>query len=310
MHHWTTDAFAPDQSFDAWRGALCDTHLPWQLNRPARRPFRAELRAIEAGPLSIVTCRCDPCAGFRDARVMRGGEDDRYGVLIVTSGRERVRQGDTACDLGPGSVLIWDAARPISFEVLEPLEKCTLFLSKDRLHQMTGSSRLPLGPLDSTRGFGALLASRAAALSGLLGDFDAGGGARLGQSLAQDLIEATGAKGRAEPPHQTMLRRIARIIETGFSEPDFGPAEIAGRAGVSLRYLHLLFRDEGETVGARLLRLRLEAIRADLSDPRLARASVTQIGFARGFSSAAHLSRAFRARFGMSPSEWRKDRNP
>lgn len=307
MLHWTTDRAAPRDRFEAWRGALCDTHLPWQLHRPARGPFRAELRAMEAGALGIVTCRCDPCAGYRDRRTVRGGEDDRYGVLVVTRGRERVRQGEISCELGPGSAMIWDAGQPAEFEVLEPLSKCTLFLSKDRVHAMTGSSRLPLGPLDSARGFGALLAGRVAALEALMEDFDGASGERLGLSLAQDVIEAAGLSARVEPPRQTLLRRIARIIETGLSDPDLGPAEVAVRAGVSTRYLHLLFRDEGETCGARILRLRLEAVAADLRDPRLGEASVTQIGFSRGFSSAAHLSRAFRARFGTSPSDWRRE---
>jgi AraC-like DNA-binding protein len=40
-------------------------------------------------------------------------------------------------------------------------------------------------------------------------------------------------------------------------------------------------------------------------DRRRDAVSITEIAFERGFSHPAHFSRAFRARFGMAPSDWR-----
>ena len=165
MTDWSTERFAPDARFDAWRGALNDTHLPWAISPTRPQPFAAGLQALDTEMLKIVQCHCDPCTGSRDPRTIRGGDDGVYGVLMVRSGRERVTQGDVAVEMGPGSTLIWDASLPIRFDVLEPLEKCTFFVAKDQLTTLTGQSHLPTGPLDSSRGFAALLHERATGLA-------------------------------------------------------------------------------------------------------------------------------------------------
>lgn len=311
MYHWSTAEFDPEHRFDAWRGALNETHLPWEMGKTPSRQFTADLQLLDTGIVTVVNCRCDPCAGFRDADTLRRGDDAFYGLLVLRGGRERVRQGEQACELQAGSAMIWDSSLPIEFEVLEPLDKCTLLISRDTLLRLAGSSSLPIGRLNSRRGFGRLLFERVSALSGLIEDFDRIGGEQLGLSLIQDLINATEISG-AKPvvsPRSAMLRRVDQVIEASFERADFGPEALAGRLGVSLRYLHKLLQDENDTVGRRIRNRRLDAVKSDLENPALADVSVTQICFARGFSNPAHLSRAFRARFDMPPSEYRRWRH-
>jgi len=81
---------------------------------------------------------------------------------------------------------------------------------------------------------------------------------------------------------------------------------VAECAGISVRYMHQVLEGAAETAGNRIVRRRLEALQHALSDPALASVSITQIGFASGFSSATHISRAFRDHFGETPSEFRK----
>ena len=107
------------------------------------------------------------------------------------------------------------------------------------------------------------------------------------------------------PPRARLVERVYRIIDTGFADPDLDLPRVAACAGISVRYLHQILEDAPETAGARILRRRLEALAAGL-DPELAGASITQIGFASGFSSASHISRAFREHFGQAPSAFRR----
>ena len=120
-------------------------------------------------------------------------------------------------------------------------------------------------------------------------------------------MNAVGTPDRARvlSPRTRMMLRIRQIIDLGFADPDLTPAGVADRAGVSLRYLHLLFQDEPETVNARILRRRLEAVRDDLANPANTGVTISQICYAHGLSGAAYMSRAFRARFGLSPSAYR-----
>lgn len=305
---WATAQIAPVDRFEAWRQALNATHLPWTLGRPPSPRFSASLRTLEAGGLSIVDCICDPCHGYRDRRDIRSGDDGCFGVLMLRKGRERVEQGGTTVELGPGSTLIWDASRPAAFDVLEPLEKCTLMIPREVLRRETGLSELPVGLIDSSRGFGALLHARATGLGGVFADFDADDSATLGAALLGDLVHAIrgGVRSPTVPPRARLVERVYRIIDTGFADPDLDLPRVAACAGISVRYLHQILEDAPETAGARILRRRLEALAAGLADPELAGASITQIGFASGFSSASHISRAFREHFGQAPSAFRR----
>ena len=305
---WATAPLPPGDRFEAWRSALNDTHLPWSLGLPRTKQFSASLRTLEAQELRVVDCVCDPCHGYRDRRDIRSGDDGWFGVLMVRKGRERVEQAGQTVELTSGSTLIWDASRPISFEVLEPLEKTTLLISRDMLKREAGLSDLPVGLLDSSRGFGALLHARASGLGPVFAEFDRNDRARLGSVLLMDLAHAIEGTRRpsAVPPRALLLQRIHRIIDANFTDPDLDPRRVADCAGISIRYLHQIFEEASETAGARILRRRLEALQHALSDPALAGVSITRIGFASGFSSAAHISRAFRERYGVTPSDYRK----
>lgn len=86
------------------------------------------------------------------------------------------------------------------------------------------------------------------------------------------------------------------------------PLDIAGAAQAarcSPYHFHRLFTAlVGETVGAFVRRLRLErAMGLLVGSPRM---SVTDIAFACGFSSSQNFAKAFRAAYGLTPSQARR----
>ena len=89
------------------------------------------------------------------------------------------------------------------------------------------------------------------------------------------------------------------------ADPTLAPAAIARAHFISRSYLDRLFEDEPRTVAEQIRDARLERCRRDLADPRLADRTVLEVALGWGFQSAAHFSRAFRARYGMSPRDAR-----
>ena len=83
---------------------------------------------------------------------------------------------------------------------------------------------------------------------------------------------------------------------------------IAAALNVSRRHLYNAFADEPDGVAGYVLVRRIDACRAAFEDERLAAKSVTDIAIAHGFSSMAHFSRVFRAKVGLSPTEYRRER--
>ncbi len=104
---------------------------------------------------------------------------------------------------------------------------------------------------------------------------------------------------------QRICRAMNFISENLGREPSL--EEIAGAANFSAFHFHRIFTAvTGETVFGFLRRLRLEwAANRLLADPR---EDITAVALECGFSSSQNFAKAFRARFGASPSEFRRSK--
>ena len=72
--------------------------------------------------------------------------------------------------------------------------------------------------------------------------------------------------------------------------------------------MHRLFAAERESLERHIWTRRVERVRADLIDPRLARVPIAVLCTQRGFASPEHFSRTFRAHFGTTAIAYRRDR--
>ncbi|MEU8386459.1 helix-turn-helix domain-containing protein [Streptosporangium sp. NPDC048865] len=102
-----------------------------------------------------------------------------------------------------------------------------------------------------------------------------------------------------------MKQRVDAFVERHLGDPALTPDGIAAAHGISTRHLYTLFREEGRTVAAWIRERRLERCRRDLADPSLRDRSIHAIAARWGFTDKAHFSRAFRARYDMTPSDCR-----
>jgi AraC-like DNA-binding protein len=292
----------------AARAMLSEVHLPWSLNLPDRARYDCRLDWHGLGGCSVVECRSAPLSGYRDAADIRRTDGDYFGMLLVLSGEERVRQGDVEASLGAGDMLLWDGSRPVRFEVMSPLHKVTLLVPRERLVRGVVASE-PRGAvrLESRSGLGALAAGHLASLAKVARDIPAGH-APLAADILVDLLGRLLDPIAQTPATGDLLSRILAHVEDDLDDPALTPSRIAARFGISPRYLHMLFSSTGETLSAHVRSRRLAAMRRDLADPRQAHRSITEIALAWGFCDSAHASRAFSAAFGQPPSAYRASR--
>ena len=87
------------------------------------------------------------------------------------------------------------------------------------------------------------------------------------------------------------------------SDPDLTPAGIASSIGVSLRYLHAIFKEHGMTVTDYLIKRRLARCMDDLLSPMAANRTITEIAHSNGFKTSAHFTRRFTEAYGRTPTE-------
>jgi len=107
------------------------------------------------------------------------------------------------------------------------------------------------------------------------------------------------ATAPSEPSALDLLLRP--LIEARLTEPGFGPDALADAAGLSYHQLYRALRDELDTTPSRFIRtVRVECAAALL---RSGAGSITEIAYSVGFESLSYFRRAFRERFGTSPSD-------
>lgn len=123
--------------------------------------------------------------------------------------------------------------------------------------------------------------------------------------LAAALGAAEGAEGEAAESSRLRAyhrQRIRQFVLAHLADSHLNVSRIAQAVGLSPRYLHSLFTDEPLRLMQWVQEQRLERCRIGLSTPQDS-VTITQIAYANGFNDAAHFSRAFRKRFGLSPRE-------
>jgi AraC-like DNA-binding protein len=100
--------------------------------------------------------------------------------------------------------------------------------------------------------------------------------------------------------------RIINYIECHLNDPELTPTRIAEACKITARYLHHLFSDQDETVARYILRRRLEACSTALQSGAQRGRTVTAIAFDHGFNSPTHFGRVFRAKYHVTPREYRR----
>lgn len=131
------------------------------------------------------------------------------------------------------------------------------------------------------------------------------------QHLQDLLLLALGADREAALIAEGRGGRVARLkaikadIEAHLTLPELNSAWIAARHGISDRYVRRLFAQEGTSFPDHVALRRLMRVHRQLTDPRHAHRSISQIALNAGFGDVSWFNARFRAAFGATPSEVR-----
>ncbi|MGH8129806.1 MAG: helix-turn-helix domain-containing protein [Steroidobacteraceae bacterium] len=306
---WSTVSYSPSDRFEAWAQQLGRVYCNFAIDRPIKPAFDATMRFRSADGLEVVECVCDPCGAVRRSREIARDERQILGIQLVLDGREHICFDGEEIELGRGDILVWDSTRPMRFAVRERLHKISIVLPLARFHHWRpGSWRSIQRRLDGSVGAASVLARY---IGGLPGHF-IGDRAIEGDALTEaTLALLTHALGRNDDQDTATLRgaqlfRIRHFIDENLFLPDLAPPMIAAAHRISIRYLHWLFEETGDTVLQFIIKERLKRCRRELATPAMHNRTITDIALSWGFHDLTHFSRRFRQEFGQSPLEFRR----
>jgi AraC-like DNA-binding protein len=101
------------------------------------------------------------------------------------------------------------------------------------------------------------------------------------------------------------LNAIKTYVTDNLARHSLSVADAAAAQHLSLRQVQRLFESEGMTFSEFLQVERLKHVKDELTDPQ-SRRSISEIAYDAGFGDVSHFNRAFRRRYGASPSEVRR----
>lgn len=307
---WTSAQLPPTRQFEAWRDVIVDAHLSWDIPKIACERFPAHLRQHRVGGLRLTDCTAPvPVSGTR-AKAQIAHDDEAYlTVVMIARGSETLRfGGDHELRLAEGMFTLWDSTRPMAFKTGESLRQMSLLVPEAQLLRRMPRVRELVGrPMDGRRGAGGLFLDHFQSLMQRIGELPSEGRAGLLDVTLDLLTLGLGEQAALPPPRlrRVRLEQMLRRIETRLTDPSLCVGSLAQAFGMTERNVHKLFEATGTTVAQHIRTRRLAMCRRDLASATLAARQVAEIAGHWGFANASHFSKAFRAAYGLSPTEFR-----
>jgi AraC-like DNA-binding protein len=295
----------------SWGAMVSSTLLALDMQTDHPESFNARMRNRVQDGIHLAEIEASGHAARRGAE--RVGADGGSLVLChVLSGEGYIMQDGRQAQLGPGDFGLYQTGRPV--EIVVPTGFNILFLKFPQ--SLTTLSSLQIADLVAER-----LDSRsglAPAMAGLLGGLNS-----VVDNLTPDLqmrtlhnaVDLTSTMMRhelaltasPEPAGQKRVRfeSIAAYVDAQLHDPELSPGRIAAANFISVRYLHAIFAESGETVGSWMRTRRLDRCARDLRDPRLADLPVSVLSHRNGFKNQPYFSQLFKEATGQTPAEYR-----
>jgi AraC-like DNA-binding protein len=307
---FTTEDVAPAERQAAWRQVMERLRLPLgEVARPGA--FEGSVVCLSS-PLGMDFALMDATAQAISGR--NPNQPAAVWLVVLLEGEASFRDdGELHATLQPGDIIYGPTGTHAALTLDTRFR--LLFINAPRValdHRLLAPQSLRVGLFAGGRGLGhvfsGLLRATAEALTELTSEQLRPVELAVTEFLLANLAEedSPAAIGGAEAARAAHLHRVCQTIETLLADPDLSLEQAAAADGVSPRALQKLFATAGQSFTTYVRNRRLERCRLDLSSPICASLPISEICFRWGFNGSAHFSRAFRARYGVTPRDYRK----
>jgi AraC-like DNA-binding protein len=272
--------------------------------------FHGSVEKLDLHGMEIAQIRASAQTVRRTSALANSTEAETLLVNIQRHGSGSVRQDGRLTVLEPGDFAVYSSARPyeLSFDrefgqtvlMMPATAVPAIWSDLDRVSavKVPGSSdaaQILLSLVDS-----ACRATEAIppALSTSLAD-------TIRHALHASVAPLASTAAQEAHLERYHLERIRGVVRARLGDPDLDAQAIAVAVNLSVSHVHRLFRRQPQTLMGFVWSTRLEACHRVLVGHHAEGRSIGQIAFLHGFNDFSHFSRAYRRRFGMSPSESR-----
>lgn len=294
-----------DSKFAQWMGQM-DSVFGLDLHASADIA-QGELSCSTLGQVATFQIAGTSQVLYRSAARVSQAENAPVKACVMKSGTMFLtRKGEEDLRLRPGEIAIYDTSIPYRLHFESQWDCTVMTVQREQLS-------LPERTLD--KAFKQLFASPGAGeiLMQLIDSSVSNGAASkesselLGHAAIDLLAGLVYEKAAPYAPDEALRIAVHSYIRENLASFNLSVEHIARAHRLGVRTLHRLFQHEEIGVAELIRTLRLEAVYRDLRDPRLQNLTILTIGMNHGIQSQAHLTRLFRAKYGVTPAVFRRD---
>jgi len=312
IESFTTVGMDSRRKLAFWNDRACESFSPLVSDPLDLRNFNGSITRATVGDLLIAEVYSEAQTVRHSRSHVTRTRSAMFFLHLMLEGESINRQDGREAHLSPGDFALCDSTR--HYELVLPASNRMLVVgipdNRLRRHIACPESLVSI-PMRAHEGVSSLLSSflrnywtectrqleDAAANRVTLAILDL-----LGAAYA-DVPRVQADRSSLATAHRI---RIINFIEANLNDPDLTPTRVAEACKMTPRYLHHLFSEEEETVSRYILRRRLEACSQALVSQAQRGRTVTSIAFDYGFNSPTHFGRVFRAKYDMTPRDYRR----
>ena len=303
----STDPIRPTERQAYWTEAICRSFANIETKPLGSTVVSGHFEFVEIGDAKLVRFDSSPQCYTRNARLVSRAGSDEFMFDFQRRGHSAMVQAGNEGTINPGYGVLYDARRPFEDRLFGPEHRAEVLIAT-----VPAASLLRAVP-DAAR-----LCAKPVPLSGTV--------ARAIAALVREAIASPDAPARHGEPdivaYLAALLRLAAGSSHQLARPDLfdlidtylraniatirsAPA-LAAEFGISERTFHRIFADRETTFERHLLHLRAGLFRNLLRQESLAGIPIARLAHQCGFADAAHATRTFKNRFGVTPRDFRE----
>ncbi|ODA20238.1 hypothetical protein A9G00_34540, partial [Achromobacter xylosoxidans] len=303
------DSRVTPEAPDMWR-TLVRPYVDLQIE-PGPQPFTGAMSGTHLGDSLISQSTCSAAMRHRRSALdVRRSQVDHLLIQLFVAGGTRGDYGKRQVNVSAGAIGLLDLGQTIDSRTTS-FSTITLTVPRDRLPTALRDRKLHGALLDPAQGATRLLASHltqlmqhAPTLTREAMSASVNAGLMLLSGSLSALRDGESDDATRQVVRDGMHRLVRRHIERHLDSEQLSPETIAAALGISRSALYRLFLRDGG-VSAYVQGRRLDKCFDELLLACGNRVGIAELAYRYGFSSESAFSRAFRLRFGASPSEVR-----
>jgi AraC-like DNA-binding protein len=311
-----TGVVAPRDRVEFWAQSSYDVYHPLHIHSDESERFGARMWGDWLSCVGFYRIAAESHTMRRTPADIAAGDPECLHLSILLRGRLDGAQQHRTVALKPGDMTGCDTSQPAIFRATEPFDLLVVKLPRATLGKHASQlARLTAIRIPGDRGLPQLAAqffcgAAAGLADGTISSDDADLAQHVIDLVRRLYVDLEASAPTAQPRSRAeLLLRARAYISANLGDAGLDPEQVAHACFISTRYLHRVFGEEGLSVCESIRTARLDRCRRDLIDPALADEPISTIATRWGLPNQPHFSRLFRAAFGCSAREFRRNLN-